>query len=426
MSSTTQLLILGNGFDRQCGLDSHYEAFFRRTILDTIGERFDLCQMQAGVSGFWETMLFVYYTVYKNTDYKWSDVETIINDILCAISFGSHQAGTNLMYGLWNEAIKCIVHKQDPEEWAKSLTNLIDCNLFMYCYSFYLPFSSQTNFASNPGNLQKLLNHLLQELHGFEKRFCKYLKDNLVNPENAKQLNTKYIVNAVNLLAKLTGFTDKSFDSLNNIISTEQKLFEEKISETSAACGVKPTNVLSKPFTNLKNTHILSFNYTSLFDLLEVDSPCLYSNVHGKLCNRHCSNDCSTSNIIFGIDDNLIQLDNSCSELRIFSKTYRKMYDTHTPTSILPPNNVPLTIMFYGHSLSQADYSYFQSIFDYYDLYSNSKVSLIFYYSEGYEQTDAIYRLINSYGTSLSNREQGKNLMHKLLLENRLKIEKVS
>ena len=67
-----------------------------------------------------------------------------------------------------------------------------------------------------------------------------------------------------------------------------------------------------------------------------------------------------------------------------------------------------------------------QSIFDYYDLYGNSKVSLIFYYSEGYEQTDAIYRLINSYGKTLSNREQGKNLIHKLLLENRLKIVEVS
>ena len=101
------------------------------------------------------------------------------------------------------------------------------------------------------------------------------------------------------------------------------------------------------------------------------------------------------------------------------------MFDTSAPTSILPPNNMPLTIIFYGHSLSKADYSYFQSIFDYYDIYSNNNVSLIFYYSEGYEQTDAIYELINSYGKTLSNKDQGKNLIHKLLLENRLKIEQI-
>ena len=75
--------------------------------------------------------------------------------------------------------------------------------------------------------------------------------------------------------------------------------------------------------------------------------------------------------------------------------------------------------------MSEADYSYFQSIFDYYNLYSNNNVSLLFYYSEGYEQTDAIYNLINEYGKTLSNKEQGKNLLHKLLLENRLKIIKI-
>ena len=110
----------------------------------------------------------------------------------------------------------------------------------------------------------------------------------------------------------------------------------------------------------------------------------------------------------------------------MFSKTYRKMLDTSTPISILPPNdNAPLEIKFYGHSLSEADYSYFQSIFDYYDLYGNNNVSLIFYYSNEFEQNDEIYRLINSYGRTLMNQEQGKNLIHNLLLENRLKIVEV-
>lgn len=103
------------------------------------------------------------------------------------------------------------------------------------------------------------------------------------------------------------------------------------------------------------------------------------------------------------------------------------MTDTSAPLSILPPNNnKPIEIKFYGHSLNEADYSYFQSIFDFYDLYANNNVSLVFYYSEGHEQNDAIYRLINSYGKTLANKDQGKNLMHKLLLENRLKIVELS
>lgn len=53
------------------------------------------------------------------------------------------------------------------------------------------------------------------------------------------------------------------------------------------------------------------------------------------------------------------------------------MSDTSTPISILPKNDgQPIEIKFYGHSLSEADYSYFQSIFDFYNLYDNYNVSL--------------------------------------------------
>lgn len=421
LSTTPKLLILGNGFDRQCGLASNYEAFFRLAILDTTVENFGLYQMQAGVSGFWEELLLGYYSVYKNTDYKWSDVETIIKDTLWTICFGSDKSEPKLIHGIWNDAINCLWYKRDPETWEKDITSKIDNYLFMYCYRFYLSISAQATLNSDPKNLQLLLNHLLRELHGLERRFCKYLKDNLVNPQSG-QLNKEYIINAVNLLSKLTGFTDRQFEQYEEIIVQKEKWIGRRV---IPAGEPKTGKELSDAFPHLKYTYILSFNYTALFDLLEVESPCLYSNVHGKLCNHSCTKDCNDSNVIFGIDDNLIQAENSYSGLRIFSKTYRKMFDTSHPTSILPPNNVPLTIIFYGHSLSEADYSYFQSIFDYYDLYSNSKVNLIFYYSEGHEQTDAVYKLINSYGKTLSNKDQGKNLTHKLLLENRLKIEKI-
>ena len=99
------------------------------------------------------------------------------------------------------------------------------------------------------------------------------------------------------------------------------------------------------------------------------------------------------------------------------------MLNVNASTRILPAkDNQLIDIKFYGHSLSEADYSYFQSIFDYYNLYENNKVSLTFYYSKGFEQTEKVYRLINTYGKTLSNKDQGKNLTHKLLLENRLKI----
>lgn len=424
-STTPQLLILGNGFDRHCDLPSSYETFFRQTILDTTTESFGIYQKQAGVSGFWEDLLLKYYTVYQNTDYRWSDVETIIKNTLWSICFGMNKLEPSLMQGIWHDAISYISNNLNPESHVKNIDNPIDNYLFLCCYRFYYSQITQTILDYTPDSLQLLLKYLLKELHNFERRFCKYLKDNLVNPQDAQQINTDYIIKAFNLLAKLTGFIDKPFNDINEIIHQERTTVVEQLSEIQRLVKTAQINVLSKEFSKLKYTQILSFNYTALFDLLEVESPCLYSNVHGKLCNESCKNDCNSSSIIFGIDDNLIQTENSYFGLHIFSKTFRKMLDTSNPTSILPPNNVPLTIKFYGHSLSEADYSYFQSIFDYYDLYSNSKVNLIFYYSEGYEQTDAVYKLINSYGKTLSNKDQGKNLTHKLLLENRLKIEKI-
>ena len=84
-------------------------------------------------------------------------------------------------------------------------------------------------------------------------------------------------------------------------------------------------------------------------------------------------------------------------------------------------------IKFYGHSLASADCSYFQSIFDFYDIY-NSDIDLTFYYSDfdGNQKHIMINRVVNLikiYGKTLNNKDHGKNLLHKLKLENRLLIK---
>ena len=92
------------------------------------------------------------------------------------------------------------------------------------------------------------------------------------------------------------------------------------------------------------------------------------------------------------------------------------------------------SIVFYGHSLAAADYSYFQSIFDFYSIY-DSDVTLVFYYSVYKEndreqitktQFDSIRKLLIEYGTTLDNKDHGKNLLHKLLLEDRLIIKELN
>ena len=410
---SSQLLILGNGFDLHCGLKSAYKDFFQSTILDTIGGRFGLQQMKAGVSGFWETLLFGYYTTFGKVNYNWCDIETIIKNTVLAIG--------NRNKGLAFEALESVKRREDPNE-IKSVYGTIEHFLYIKCMSIFYDTLYSGKTYSDDEAYSLLINRILQELHKFERGFCKYIKNNIVNPNNEKEYNTQYIVNAMNLLNTLTGFTDIQYETIDDIIEREEEEYWEQCSPTMRQSAWREKHILSKEFTNLHSVNILSFNYTALFDILEVQSPCLYNNVHGKLCMNKCAENCSTSNIIFGIDDTIVQSQDENFEIHKFSKTYRKMLYANAESRVLPTKDNPLEIKFYGHSLSEADYSYFQSIFDYYNLYENSKVSLMFYYSKGFEQTDEVYRLINTYGKTLSNKDQGKNLTHKLLLENRLKI----
>ncbi len=395
---SSQLLILGNGFDAHCGLASTYKDFFRCCILDTIAEPFGIKQLQAGASGFWENLLLDYYEINGIDDYKWCDIETIIKDVLFSIFIRKSYGGTQL----WRIAYKYANSNQKPNEIIPGIESYpIELFLLKYCMRFY----GRLKFLLEDEVEQSLLVHLLEQLNNLEQRFCKYLKNQIINPHDENERNEEYIIKAVNLLARLTGFAHYKFYKIDDLITIGSKKY------------------LIDVFDNLNDVFILNFNYTALFDILEVESPCYYNNVHGKLCNSVCANGCDKSNIIFGIDDNLIQSQGASSELRLFSKTYRKMLNSDKYITALPQNDgKELAIKFYGHSLSEADYSYFQSIFDYYDLYKNSNVSLTFYYSNGFENYDAVYKLISVYGKSLTNKEQGKNLIHKLLLENRLHI----
>lgn len=426
MSITKQLLILGNGFDLHCELKSSYKDFFESEILDMYSEKYGCPNMKIGCSGFWEGLLIRYYRQFGNADYKWCDIEKIIMETLWGICFGyNNKKSSNINEGIWCTALHM---KKTTQFTYENSEDIIYDYLVDYCKNTFCKVSSKINKTPYILNLPKLLNKLLYELNNFENRFCKYIKKLIINPYNEQEINSNYVFRAINLLAKLTynnyqSYCNKKADIFVDIMKIMSK---EEASALANKYIYEENNSLTKEFASLKNTSILSFNYTNFFDTLKITNPCKYNNVHGKLCKNECKN-CKCSNIIFGIDDTAIKSQNEIPELRLFSKTYRKMQNITAPTEILPTidNNQRLEIKFYGHSLSSADYSYFQSIFDYYNIYDNNLVSLIFYYSKGYEQFDAIYDLINIYGNTLANKDQGKNLMHKLLLENRLKIVEI-
>ncbi|MFS9338184.1 hypothetical protein QM361_09285 [Streptococcus intermedius] len=196
--------------------------------------------------------------------------------------------------------------------------------------------------------------------------------------------------------------------------------------ESNVSCTLR--NLVSQDDFEL-TYNIFSFNYTNKFIY---ESKLLYArNVHGELSDQR-----EISNIIFGIDSSISKTDMSSYR---FTKEFRtlELYTENEEDyvwfygikNIFNPEIE--VIKFYGHSLSEADYSYFQYIFDLYDLY-NGNISLIFYFSyfEGQtrnqikqEQFFNVSKLIEKYGETLNNKDHGKNLLTRLIQTGRLKIK---
>lgn len=171
---------------------------------------------------------------------------------------------------------------------------------------------------------------------------------------------------------------------------------------------------------------ILCFNYTTpLKGLINRNNAIRLFNVHGSL---------DANNIAFGIDGKGIM---DKTDLLPFTKTYRLMElgfpcneGLVRPFESYGSDEGTMLIKFYGHSLGEADYSYFQSMFDTVDLYGG-KTRLIFYCRTLDGQTPAeakaemmrkVIRLLDAYGRTLDNKDHGANLIHKLLLEGRLDV----
>jgi len=178
---------------------------------------------------------------------------------------------------------------------------------------------------------------------------------------------------------------------------------------------------LFRLFNSLGVKYVMSFNYTSYRPDQLSDDGVTVENVHGSLRNN---------NSIIGIDSTKISHQ---EPYYIFTKTYRKvqqftkMQNKVVQDYLLDDCN---ELLFFGHSLNEQDYAYFQTLFDRFDLYS-SRMKLKFYYDIynkskteiiSSSQVKSVIHLIETYGETLENRARGKNLLHKLLNENRLEI----
>ena len=258
-----------------------------------------------------------------------------------------------------------------------------------------------------------------------------YLKDFRPNEEIIRKIILRKCIQQkkyredYNYLVELNKFEKEFGDYIKEI---NEKVFTEDVNSFR---DNKFIDKIHKVFQEDKNkiNIVINFNYTTYLKKMDYISE--MTNVHGTF-----------ENPIFGIDNTEIGNDR---EFYYLTKTSRVLFNNTIKKEFKLPNNIEISkICFFGHSLAKADYSYFQSIFDYYDIY-NSEVKLEFKYynyikddeelndKEKEERKDevksnmhkGVIELMNDYGNTASNKLKGQNLLHKLILENRIKIVEV-
>lgn len=399
----TQLLIVGNGFDLQCGLKSTFDDFEKERInaINEMGDKVRSGHLppEVCIDGPYNTITLSG----RSPEYWfWSQRLTLWDLIL----FDDHK--TRSWYDieecirLWvvdRTHILSVIHDDGAQ--SANFNNSIRASIEFPFWDLGIHTAIKryaTGIYHWDRTYSGLLHILMNELNRYELAFADYLKQQT-------EFNTSYTDFAVDLLTNLVtdGYDVKV--KYPGVLANGQDLWDYQ-------------------------TKVLDFNYTTPL----TEGPSIF-NVHGTAIKE---------NIIFGIDGTDVNSDDlNYSDIVKFTKTYRLMKLSSTPHPPLVRSHNSISsgktryIKFFGHSLGHADYSYFQAIFDEIDLYEG-QTQLIFYYNairrnddgKGVLDTDMaeemfekVNNLISSYGETLDNKDHGKNLLHKLLLEGRLIIK---
>lgn len=371
-----QLIILGNGFDLQCGLRSTFRDFFTHRFQKI--QKIQDCGPKTWERVLTENDLTIWdFILQSEIDSSWFDVEASIeNWVLLQDSSGKEAS-------LPEKAVEGI--KENPFSYGEVLQPS--------------DFKSEEVLLGNIARYIWISDNKIEKSKYERKNFVELLKKDLKRLEEAF---AAYLTEEVN---NNTDYAKKSREFYKQIESDGKKREEDYAVSTS----------------------VLSFNYTNSieqnFDGGEYGA---FVNIHGKLGEE----------IIFGIDGKDC-MDNP--EAVFFTKTFRLMRRggalTHRlmgTANVDGKNKATHVIKIYGHSLGKADYSYFQSIFDSVNLYESNTV-LVFYYpndtlidgdSKNSERCSKLANRVNdllvAYGATMQNKDHGKNLMHKLIIEGRL------
>ena len=368
-----ELYILGNGFDLYLGLKTQYLDYFEaRKINEEFFKKLDLIHQQSS-SYFIRDNKGIERLSFNKTQLRYDVLELY------------KKTGQNLFY-LYLEFLK-----KENLMWKDVESKII---LFI-------------------NNIAKVLGYPLEALlrEAKENEMYKYYMILKIVLEEVKE---KRNIKILDFTLEQLNLFEKDFGNYIGSLELKEKNESKILNIFRTNCRRKIINFNYSLILQKLKSKYENISYSEIEIIKRIKSIESIVNIHGDF-----------KNPIFGIDSH-----NSEEQFQNFTKTSRILNNDTVGNFELPKPEKLGTINFFGHSLSEADYSYFQSLFDYYDIYS-SNIKLNFMYSE-YDKNDLtrakrethnnVVKLMNNYGEKLENKDKGKNLLHKLLIENRIKL----
>ena len=180
----------------------------------------------------------------------------------------------------------------------------------------------------------------------------------------------------------------KIIDKYADLRESVKKLIE---SIQFGSLGIEKSSILKILNNKIKEKNKIEFEIESIFlnlkENFEKDIEDYTEKINGKNIKKN-------SNIIFGIDK--IQIKNFKNELKAFIKSNRRKNMESEWKQLLNEHKFT-KIYFYGHSLADADYTFFEDLFNMIDITTNSTIKLIFLYSKGYSYEKNVKKLIGTY-----------------------------
>ncbi|MFT9278014.1 MULTISPECIES: AbiH family protein [Bifidobacterium] len=404
-NDTSQLIILGNGLDLACGLKSRYSDFFNWYFHDFMDEGIGNSPSTQGQQ------------VLRKIQESCGGLGSINNGQHTRLTFDNIEK----VHSVWDYVFAYECTRNQPNEWKD-----VEAVIRKWVSNSYLQQivgSLRNGRVPNVGydNSGELGVCLAMVAYMFSKEY----------DVNAQIEDSQ--INEI-MLKELSMFEDSFASYLESAVSPEYKTRACCLFDDLAGQDLEHISKVGDSPEHLSNS-VLSFNYTQPFPLNQehvnvAHKIHTYRNIHGSL---------EGGRIIFGIDSLADDGNNLLENKAVlpFTKTYRIMHNAEPSiqglfdTGHISRRNGDCldAIKIFGHSLGKADYSYFQAIFDQENLYSGDVV-LVFYYRpyDGFrveQYYQAVVNLLSRYADTLDNPAHGKNLIHKLILEDRLSVREL-